>query len=55
MVIETVQVRWQVEELHRSLKRLTGSENYQRRKATAQRNHRTCCYLAWVTLRQHAR
>ena len=25
------------------------------RKATAQRNHLTCCCLAWVSLRQHAR
>lgn len=55
MVIDAVQVRWQVEEFHRSLKQLTGSEKCQCRKATAQRNHLTCCYLAWVSLRQHAR
>ena len=55
MVIEVVQVRWQVEEFHRSFKQLTGSEKCQCRKATAQRNHLTCCYLAWVSLRQHAR
>ena len=55
MVIEAVQVRWQVEEFHRSFKQLTGSEKCQCRKASAQRNHLTCCYLAWVSLRQHAR
>ena len=55
MVIEVVQVRWQVEEFHCSFKQLTGSEKYPYRKATTQRNHLTCCYLAWVSLRQHAR
>ena len=33
MVIEAMQVRWQVEEFHRSFKQLTGSEKYQCRKA----------------------
>ncbi len=55
MVIDAVRVRWQVEEFHRSFKQLTGSEKCQCRKAQAQRNHLTCCYLAWVSLRQHAR
>ncbi|MBU6120013.1 transposase [Hymenobacter sp. PAMC29290] len=55
MVIEAVQVRWQVEEFHRSFKQLTGSEKCQCRKEMAQRNHLACCYLAWVSLRQHAR
>jgi len=55
MVIDAVQIRWQVEEFHRSFKQLTGSEKCQCRKAQAQRNHLTCCYLAWVSLRQHAR
>ena len=55
MVIDAVQVRWQVEEFHRSFKQLTGSEKCQCRKAQAQRNHLTCCYLAWVSLRQFAR
>jgi len=55
MVVEAVQVRWQVEEFHRSFKQLTGSEKCQCRKAAAQRNYLTCCYLAWVSLRQHAR
>ncbi|AWM33842.1 hypothetical protein DDQ68_14215 [Hymenobacter nivis] len=43
MVIEAVQVRWQVEEFHRSFKQLTGSEKCQCHKATAQRNRLTCC------------
>ena len=55
MVIDAVQVRWQVEEFHRSFKHLTGSEKCPCRKAQAQRNHLTCCYLAWVSLRQFAR
>lgn len=55
MVIDAVQVRWQVEEFHRRFKQLTGSEKCQCRKAQAQRNHLTCCYLAWVSWRQYAR
>ena len=55
MVVETVQVRWQVEEFHRSFKQLTGAEKCQCRQASAQRNHLQCRYLAWVSLRQHAR
>ena len=46
MVIEVVQVRWQVEEFHCSFKHLTGAEEYPYHKATTQRNHLTCCYLA---------
>lgn len=55
MVIDAVEVRWQIEEFHRSFKQLTGAEKCQCRKAQAQRNHLTCCYLAWVSLRQYAR
>jgi hypothetical protein len=40
-------VRWQVEELHRGLKQLTGTEKCQCRGARAQRNHLACCYHAW--------
>jgi hypothetical protein len=43
-------VRWQVEELHRGLKQLTGSEKCQSRKARSQRNHLACCYHAWLSL-----
>jgi len=47
-------VRWQVEELHRGLKQLTGSERCQCRAARAQRNHLACCYPAGVSLKVRA-
>jgi DDE family transposase len=47
-------VRWQVEELHRGIKQLTGSEKCQCRAARAQRNHLACCYQAWVSLKVKA-
>lgn len=47
-------LRWQIEQLHRELKQLTGSEKCQCRKARSQRNHLACCYLAWVSLKVHA-
>lgn len=53
--IEALQVRWQVEEFHRSFKQLTGSEKCQCRKARSQRNHLACCYSAWVALKVKAR
>ena len=48
-------VRWQVEELHRGLKQLTGSEKCQCRAARTQRNHLACCYHAWVSLKVKAK
>lgn len=48
-------VRWQIEQLHRELKQLVGTEKCQCRAARAQRNHLACCYLAWLTLKVHAR
>ena len=48
-------VRWQVEELHRGLKQLTGSEKCQCRKARSQRNHMACCYQAWLSLKVKAK
>lgn len=48
-------VRWQVEELHRGLKQLTGSERCQCRSGRAQRNHLACCYHAWVSLNVKAK
>ncbi len=42
--------RWQIEDLHRGFKQLTGSEKCQCRSGRAQRNHIACCYFAWVTL-----
>ncbi len=47
-------VRWQVEELHRGFKQLTGSEKCQCRNARSQRNHLACCYHAWVSLKVKA-
>ena len=35
--------RWQIEQLHRELKQLTGSEKCECRKARSQRNHLACC------------
>jgi Transposase DDE domain len=52
---ESSDVRWQVEELHRGLKQLTGSEKCQCRAARAQRNHLACCYHAWVSLKVKAK
>ena len=51
---ESSDVRWQVEELHRGLKQLTGTEKGQGRAARAQRNHFACCYHAWVSLKVKA-
>lgn len=48
-------VCWQVEELHRGLKQLTGSEKCQGRAARAQRNPLACCYHAWVSLKVKAK
>jgi hypothetical protein len=48
-------VRWQVEELHRGIKQLTGSEKCQCRKARSQRNHVACCYQAWLSLKVKAK
>lgn len=47
-------VRWQIEQLHRELKQLTGSEKCECRKARSQRNHLGCCYHAWLALRLRA-
>jgi hypothetical protein len=44
-----------IEELHRGLKQLTGSEKCQCRAARAQRNHLACCYQAWVSLKVKAK
>jgi len=44
-------VRWQIEQMHRELKQLVGTEKCQCRKARSQRNHMACCYLAWLALK----
>jgi len=48
-------VRWQVEELHRGIKQLTGTEKCQCRKGRSQRNHIACCYHAWLSLKVKAK
>jgi len=52
---DTSDIRWQVEELHRGLKQLTGTEKCQCRGARAQRNHLACGYHAWVSLKVKAK
>jgi hypothetical protein len=47
-------VRWQIEQLHRELKQLVGTQKCQCRKARSQRNHLGLCYLAWLSLKVHA-
>ncbi len=47
--------RWQIEQFHRELKQLTGSEKCQCRKARSQRNHLGYCYLAWLALKVQAK
>jgi SRSO17 transposase len=48
-------VRWQIEQMHRELKQLVGTEKCQCRKARSQRNHLACCYLAWLALKVRAK
>ena len=52
---EANDVRWQIEELHRDLKQLTGTEKCQCRKGRSQRNHLACCYHAWLSLKVKAK
>jgi hypothetical protein len=52
---EVSDVRWQIEELHRGLKQLTGTEKCQCRKGRSQRNHIACCYHAWLSLKLKAK
>lgn len=47
--------RWQIEQMHRELKQLVGTEKCQCRTARSQRNHLACCYLAWLSLKVHAK
>jgi hypothetical protein len=49
-----LKVRWQIEQLHRELKQLTGIENCQCRKQRSQRNHLACCYQAWLSIKVKA-
>jgi hypothetical protein len=47
-------VRWHVEQFHREVKQLTGTEKCQCRKARSQRNHLACCYWAWLAIKGRA-
>ena len=47
-------IRWQIDDFHRSFKQLTGSERCQCRTAQVQRNHLACCYRAWISLKAKA-
>lgn len=47
-------LRWQIEQFHRELKQLTGSEKCECRIARSQRNHLACCYHAWLSLKVKA-
>lgn len=48
-------VRWQIEQFHRELKQLTGSEKCECRKARAQRTHIALCYQAWLSIKVAAK
>lgn len=47
-------VAWQIEQLHRELKQLTGSEKCECRLQRSQRNHIACSYQAWFSLKVKA-
>jgi hypothetical protein len=51
VVQDVDKVRWHIEQLHRELKQLTGTEKCQCRKQRSQRNHFACCYHAWLSLK----
>ena len=54
LVQDELKVRWQIEQLHRELKQLTGTESCQCRKQRSQRNHLACCYQAWLSIKVKA-
>lgn len=55
LVQEANEVRWQVEQLHRELKQLTGTEKCECRGARSQRNHLALCYQAWLAIKLKAK
>ena len=51
-VVETKnKVRWKIEQFHREVKNVVGSEKCQSRKGRSQRNHIAYCYQAWLSLK----
>jgi len=55
LVQEANEVRWQVEQMHRELKQLTGTEKCECRGARSQRNHLALCYQAWLAIKLKAK
>jgi SRSO17 transposase len=55
LVQEANEVRWQVEQMHRELKQLTGTEKCECRQARSQRNHIALCYQAWLAIKLKAK
>jgi hypothetical protein len=51
VVAEKNDVRWKIEQFHREVKNLAGSEKCQSRKGRSQRNHIAYCYQAWLSLK----
>lgn len=47
-------LRWQIEQMHRELKQLTGTEKCECRSQRSQRNHLACCYGAWLFIKVKA-
>jgi hypothetical protein len=54
VVQDAADVAWQIEQLHRELKQLTGSEKCECRLQRSQRNHLACCYQVWFSLKVKA-
>jgi SRSO17 transposase len=52
---EANDLRWQVEQMHRELKQLTGTEKCECRHARSQRNHLALCYQAWLAIKLKAK
>ena len=51
---EYYRLRFQIEEVHREAKQVTGLESCQCRLARIQRNHIACCFLVWYRLKDLA-
>jgi hypothetical protein len=49
-----VDVAWQIGQLQREFKQLTGSEKCECRSQDSQHNHPSCCYQAWFSLKVKA-
>ena len=54
VVQDAADVAWQIEQFHRELKQLTGSEKCECRLQRSQRTHFACCFQAWFSLKVKA-